>query len=411
MTKQDFIFSTERKHQLVRHITFWVVWWLAYFLFFHLPQHAVFGWNLNEVNLNLRENGAWWILKMMIFNALLAVIVPQMIFTYTLIYFILPRYFYKRKNLVVTIIAVTVFIIAYFLVAGCFKSISQLPNYWMGLRKSFPWPERLSFFWALRDTLISLPIITGLALLIKLMERWWWKEKEKQQIASEKIKAELQLLKAQVHPHFLFNTLNNIYFFTLSRSSKAPEMIKRLSDLLNYILNKCYEEWVPLEREIKMIEDYVSLEKIRYGEELDLSVEFPKNSGIDERSPIEWLVAPLLLIPFVENSFKHGASKMLTHPNIKLRMSVEKNVLHFFITNSRPPEPEDAPVPRISPERSGKIGLQNVKKRLELLYPGKHELNIIQEPNYFTVYLNIQLHNITSEVRKEMKSEIAYEKA
>lgn len=413
MTKQDFIFSSERKYRLIRHIAFWVAWWFAYFLFFHLPQHAIFGWNVNEANIHLRENGFLWILKMMVFNVFLAVVVPQMIFTYTLLYFILPRFFYQKRKTFHVVTAVVVFLGSYLILSACFKIFSQLPNYWMGLRKTFPWPGKLSFFAAFRDTLIALPIIAGLALTLKLMKRWWLKEKETQQIAEEKIKAELQLLKAQIHPHFLFNTLNNIYYFTLSGSNKAPEMIKKLSDLLKYILNEGNLLEVPLERELKMIVDYVSLEEVRYGNQMHLSVELPDYviSGHEEGSG--WLLAPLLLIPFVENSFKHGASKMLNQSYIRLRVTIEDDELHFFITNGCPTLDEITNTNSSSNAKPGNVGLKNVKKRLELLYPGKHELTILPEAESFTVYLVIKLRKSDAIIENfnQIKPTIVYDGA
>jgi LytS/YehU family sensor histidine kinase len=126
-----------------------------------------------------------------------------------------------------------------------------------------------------------------------------------------------------------------------------------------------------------MIQDYMALEKIRYGEQMNMTVEIQGNYE-------DKLVAPLLLIPFVENSFKHGTSKMLTHPYVKLRINIEKNMLDFFISNGRP----DSGDPTTS---KGNIGLRNVKKRLELLYSATHEMNIVPEPESYTVYLKIQL--------------------
>ena len=165
--------------------------------------------------------------------------------------------------------------------------------------------------------------------MIKLVKRWWLKQKETEQLAKEKTKAELQLLKAQVHPHFLFNTLNNIYFFTLTNSTQAPVMIKKLSGMLHYILNECNLPLVPLEKEIKMIRDYMALEKIRYAEQMQMTIDIKEDH--DSK-----MIAPLLLIPFVENSFKHGASKMITQPWVKLTISIEEDRLHFIIMNSKP---------------------------------------------------------------------------
>jgi LytS/YehU family sensor histidine kinase len=231
------------------------------------------------------------------------------------------------------------------------------------------------------DQLTTLPIVLGFAVMIKLIKRWWLKQKEIEQLAKEKTKAELQLLKAQVHPHFLFNTLNNIYFFTLTNSIQAPEMIKKLSGMLHYILNECDRPQVPLEKEIKMIRDYMALEKIRYGDQLQMTIDIQENNNNEK------MIAPLLLIPFVENSFKHGASKMITHPWVKLRITIENNRLHFIIMNSVPAITE-------ATHSKGNIGLKNVRKRLELLYPDSHELNIASESVSYAVYLNIELQAI-----------------
>ncbi len=232
------------------------------------------------------------------------------------------------------------------------------------------------------DQLSSLPIVLGFALTIKLVKRWWLKQKETEQLSKEKTKAELELLKAQVHPHFLFNTLNNIYFFTLTNSAQAPVMIKKLSGLLNYILHECDRPLVPLDKEIKMLQDYMALEKIRYAEQMQLTIEIKGDTG-------EKMIAPLLLIPFVENSFKHGASKMISHPWVKLIIHIQNDWLRFTIMNSQPSTKEYSLA-------KGNIGLKNVRKRLELLYPGTHELNIVAEPEAFVVQLALQLQDVKS---------------
>jgi LytS/YehU family sensor histidine kinase len=177
-------------------------------------------------------------------------------------------------------------------------------------------------------------------------------------------------------------------------------MIKKLSGMLHYILNECDQPLVPLEKEIKMIQDYMALEKIRYGEQMQMTIEIPENSPPLKGEAGRGLIAPLLLIPFVENSFKHGASKMITQPWVKLNVNIENNRLHFMIMNSKP----STNGPAIS-GRQGNIGLKNVRKRLELLYPGTHELNIVSEPGSYAVYLILQLQDIKdhSTIKDEIK--------
>ena len=230
----------------------------------------------------------------------------------------------------------------------------------------------------IRHILINYPTVVGLALAIKLLKNWYLKQQEMVHLTREKINAELQLLKAQVHPHFLFNTLNNIYSFILNSSSRAPEMIKKLSDLLRYILNECNHPLVPLSKELSLVQDYMELERIRYGDKINMNLHIQGNTAGK-------MISPLLLIPFVENSFKHGTSRMLTHPWIKLDVIIEEHFMEFRISNNKPAQTND-------PVTKKGIGLANVKKRLQLLYPGTHSLYIAENEMSYDVAMKISLH-------------------
>ncbi len=243
---------------------------------------------------------------------------------------------------------------------------------------------------AFKIVLFNFPTVAGLAVSIKLLKKWWLKQKEAAQASKEKASAELQLLKAQVHPHFLFNSLNNIYSFALEGSAKAPEMIQKLSGLLHYMIYECKLPQVPLEKELSMLEDYISLEKIRYGDQLRVEM----HMHLDR---CHHMIAPLLLIPFVENSFKHGTSKMLANPYVLLTVTVKDGILYFNLTNSKPSGIEE-----ISVNSNSGIGLKNVKKRLDLLYPGKHELQIINHEASYSVWLKIDFKKIADKRIKEM---------
>jgi LytS/YehU family sensor histidine kinase len=200
---------------------------------------------------------------------------------------------------------------------------------------------------------------------------------EKKILIKENAQAELQLLKAQVHPHFLFNTLNNIYSFTLGNSPEAGSLVLKLKDTVRYMIYDCEAALVPLEKEIKMIEDYIGLEQVRYGKRLNLEVEI-------KRIYEDKLIAPLLLIPFVENSFKHGSSKMLQGPWIKLRIESKENLLLFQLHNSKPEKADT-----INNKKG--IGLKNIQKRLELLYPNQYKLNIQSSDDVFSVEMALPL--------------------
>ena len=148
-----------------------------------------------------------------------------------------------------------------------------------------------------------------------------------------------------------------------------------------------------------MIKDYMSLEKIRYGDEMDMTIDIRGDCS-------DKMITPLLLIPFVENSFKHGASKMLSKPAVNLNIILENQTLHFMLSNSKPEE-------YINPQRNGGIGLGNVQKRLQLLYPDKHELNMTAEPEHFTVLLEIELQSLPENILeiKTKKEIVNYEVA
>jgi len=165
----------------------------------------------------------------------------------------------------------------------------------------------------------------------KLFKDWQQKQKDNLDLKKENANAELLLLKAQIHPHFLFNTLNNIYSFTLDRSPQAKKMVKMLEDMLHYMIEECEQPLVPLAKEIDILNDYFELERIRYGNSIDMQVEITGDTTGKR-------IAPLLMIPFVENSFKHGTSQILREPWIHLFIQADDDVVHFSLTNSKPGE-------------------------------------------------------------------------
>jgi two-component system LytT family sensor kinase len=283
---------------------------------------------------------------------------------------------------------------------ACFNYLNFLMTFSistsMGFFDKMPGMDFIVPIW-IRQILFNYPAVVGFAVAIKLLKRWYLKQKETEQLTREKISAELQLLKAQVHPHFLFNTLNNIYSFILNGSSKAPEMIKKLSSLLNYILNECNHSLVPLKKELSLIQDYIELERIRYGDKLSMSLHI-------QGSAAGKMISPLLLIPFVENSFKHGTSRMLTHPWVKLDINIENQSLDFKISNNKPEGNNETII------KKG-IGLNNVKKRLQLLYPGSYSLNIIENEMSYDVSMKIALHTTHENEVSDLKEKEMYELA
>lgn len=234
--------------------------------------------------------------------------------------------------------------------------------------------------------------VGGVAAAIKLMKCHYQKQQAALLLEKEKADAQLHMLKAQLHPHFLFNTLNNIYCFTQDVSLKASGMILGLSELLRYILYECDKPLVPLDRELKMITDYLALETARYDQGLDLSVQFPQ--------PTRLLIAPLLLLPFVENAFKHGASQMSESPWITLSVEVNGRQLSMKLINGKPGgKPSGAGKPAGLTAAEPGIGIGNVRKRLELLYPGTHRLRIHGEEEMYIVSLEMTLATASDDSR------------
>lgn len=248
---------------------------------------------------------------------------------------------------------------------------------------------KVPFYTSVFTGLISSLKIIAAAAAIKLVKHWWVKQKEKERLDKERIETELQLLKSQIHPSFLFNTLNNIYSLALRTSPKAPEMLLKLSDILSYMLYECNELEVPLEKEIKMLKDYMSLEKLRHGDKMEMNMQV---KGDISNS----MIAPLLLLRFIENSFKQCDHRLTEQPWINLEIEIKNHILYMKLMNGKPvetPLPEDGEVD----------DLALAQRRLELLYPGRHELKIAGEPGIMMISLEIHLKKpvITKEYLKQ----------
>lgn len=237
-------------------------------------------------------------------------------------------------------------------------------------------PLKIQFFQALISGLRGSVTIGGLAAAIKLMKYFYLKQQQTVELEKQNAIAELQLLKAQLHPHFLFNTINNIYSHTQEKAPVAADMLLQLSGLLRYILYSCNEPLVSLEQELHMIGEYLELERKRYGNDLEISLQLPQHTR-------EHFIAPLLILPFIENCFKHGTSSMLTQPWISINIKLDGNLLQMKFINGKS---------SAKSHNNGGIGIENVKRRLELLYPDKYHLDILEEEDVYIVNLAIRTH-------------------
>lgn len=225
--------------------------------------------------------------------------------------------------------------------------------------------------------------VIALGVCLKIIRDWDRKDRLTEQLRGEKRDAELQFLRAQIHPHFLFNTLNNLYGLAIRQSNLTPDYILKISELLDFILYECNDDFIPLRREADLIGRYIELETLRYSKER-LSLRVKR----DEDIPDAIRIAPLLLLPFVENAFKHGSSASGDRIIIDISLQMLDKTLYFQVENSR----SEAPAPALPRIGSGKgLGLKNVKKRLELFYPGRHELTLIAGEHNFVIALKIDL--------------------
>ncbi|RKD91529.1 sensor histidine kinase [Mangrovibacterium diazotrophicum] len=234
--------------------------------------------------------------------------------------------------------------------------------------------------------LVGLYFVILAFIAIEQIKRAFEMKKENTELANRQYEtelklreSELKLLRAQIHPHFLFNTLNNLYGLTLEKSDLAPELVLKLSDLMDYMLYKCNKPKVKLGDELDHLKNYIEIERIRYGEKLKLDFR------IDGQTE-ELEIAPMLLLAFFENAFKHGVSKSLEKPFVDIRLNIAGAKLELNIKNScetTSPKEEDY---------THGIGLKNVRKRLELIYPG-HNLQIVNKANTFEIDLILNLTN------------------
>lgn len=232
-------------------------------------------------------------------------------------------------------------------------------------------------FSSLLSTIFILGFVCSAALAIKLIRTSIQQRAEQQEMIKRKLETELKFLKAQINPHFFFNTLNNIYALARKKSDDTPGVVMKLSELFRFILYESSKKHVSISDEVKVLENYIELERIRYNQKL--TINFVKS--IDNEMQ---LMAPLVLLPFVENAFKHGASESRFSSDINLHLTVADGILTFSSENSK--------AELVEKNETEQIGLANIRRQLELLYPD-HELTITNTPTSFKVFLKLHLNN------------------
>jgi len=278
----------------------------------------------------------------------------------------LPRFLDNKKYKEYAIFAIGTIIILGLIkygVASAFKDIVLM-------RKS----QNVGFWQYLISTGFTSVIFIFLSAALKFTVDWFLNERIQRDLENQRLSAELSFLKSQINPHFLFNSLNSIYSLAYQKSDTTPEAILKLSEIMRYMLYECNDNKVDLAKEMQYLQNYIDLQKIRFGN--NAYINFEVTGEVTNQH-----IVPLLLISFIENAFKHGIANDPASP-ITLKINIDQGTLNFFIQNKKHAHNRDA---------SGGIGLNNVCRRLDLLYPAKYNLDIRDEADTYTVQLSLVL--------------------
>jgi len=346
-----------RQKRWLTHVLFWIL----LLFFYSLAMHSSYGSIYKSFNRNV------------------ILLLPQILASYYIIYFLNPLFLYKKKYIlfgILFLIGTYVFsVLARFLVIYVVEELYREPPF---VQESFL--EIATDFKRLyREFFHKVYLPVFLVVSIKLLKERFEEKSRRELLEKEKIAAELNFMKAQIHPHFLFNTLNNLYVLTLQKSEKASDVVLKLSEMLDYMLYKCNENRVTIAQEIQLIQNYIDLEQLRYGDRLELVF----NKNIDNH---QTQIAPLILVSLIENAFKHGASGAVAIPKIKIEIDVKNEHLLFSIYNTKPTEAQ-----KDTTNFKKGIGLVNTNSQLQLIYPNKHTIEIIEDKASYNVKLQINL--------------------
>jgi LytS/YehU family sensor histidine kinase len=235
-------------------------------------------------------------------------------------------------------------------------------------------PFRVDFYFS--NAFIAITTLLY-SFLFKFLQGWFEQEKKISQIEVAQLSTELKYLRAQINPHFLFNTLNNLYGLALKKSDKTPEVVMRLSEIMDYMLYESNESKVPLKKDVDNLINYIEIERIRQGN--NAKIDFTITGEIKTQK-----IIPLLMLPLFENGFKHGVNKEMANAYLNSHLDVTQTFIELTVINNKPIVPAEK-------DDGHGIGLQNLRKRLELFYPQKHRLSIVQKPDSYKVYLKIEL--------------------
>jgi two-component system LytT family sensor kinase len=340
------------------HILVWIAVFLIPLLFFHRPGQEVIG---------ISDFFLWSLM---------------IIYFYTNYYILVPKLLTRNKFFWYSITVVFLLAIAFFILRQImltYDSQGEMENL---LRRHSPQKAREIFVHIARNQGMGAVFFSFLVLAvstsIKVTGDWYKTDKKRKEAENEKLFTELNLLKSQINPHFFFNTLNNIYSLAIQKSEKTPEAIVKLSELMRYIIYDTDKDKVPLSKEVDYIRNYIELEKLRLKDNAEIRF-------VVDGNPAEKLIEPLLLLPFIENAFKHGTG-FQPYSGISIRISIEDSHLTLLVEN---PVRIVAENPE---ERKQGIGRINAERRLQLLYNKNYTLETTVSEGIFRVNLTLNLN-------------------
>jgi LytS/YehU family sensor histidine kinase len=291
----------------------------------------------------------------------------------------MPKFLEKGKYVqYVLLVLLTIVTVAALIIPGYYAGAWLSGNSFEAMYGR-PASEYMYFFQI--NTMPSSAASMTLGMSVKLAKSWIETKKRQQLLEKEKLETELKFLKSQFNPHFLFNSINSIFVLIHKNPDMASESLAKFSDLLRYQLYECNEAQIPLRQELTYIENFIELEKLRQEHNMELDIQ------INEQHAGDLSIAPFILMPFIENAFKHVSKKKDTSNQISMKLDIDQQELCFDICNTVSAQFNSSSEPM--PYKG--IGLKNVQRRLELLYPNKHVLRIQETDELFTVTLHLNL--------------------
>lgn len=353
-----------------KNLIFYILYWIFYLLFFSFQrstaQHYFFlvgGLNLDYLD-SLRIS----------FLTNLAFLPGVIIVTHFAVNFVLPRFYFSNRFFLFSLIIVLI-VILYPFIPYLIRTYIVEPYIYNDPNDYVLY----NYFAAILIFVFGMAPLAGFKISGHLRERALLQQNiEHDRLEAElKLKeAELKLLKSQIHPHFLFNTLNNLYSLSLEKSDKTPDLIIRLADMLSYIIYDCSSDRVKLTKEIDFLYSFIELQKVRYD---SCDIEFSISGELNRMQ-----IAPMILHTFIDNSFKHGPDKDSGSPWIRISLVMDGSLMFFTVINSTVKDENYY-------NKASGIGISNAKKRLELIYPEKYDLVISHSDNTYSVFLKLQL--------------------